>query len=77
MLAAKKLVALATGKFLELCNESGRLKDREYLELEISVFLEGILWEYVKYCRGISTVTPDDLYAYTKKWHKRFVETRF
>lgn len=77
LLAAKKLVALATGKFLELCNESGRLKDREYLELEISIFLEGILWEYVKYCRGISSVTPDDLYAYTKKWHKRFVETRF
>ena len=35
-------------------------------------FPVGLVCEYVKYCRGISAVTPEILYEYTKTWSKGF-----
>lgn len=77
LFTAKKLTAIASNKFLELCYESPYLKDREYLELEINVFIEGLFCEYVRYCRGYSAVRLDDLYAYTREWVARFSARRF
>ena len=71
--AAKKLTAIASGKLLELCLGDSRIKKRAYIELELQVFLEGILCEYVKYCRGYSAKTLDDLYEYTKFWVDNFI----
>lgn len=77
LFAAKKLTSIATSKFLELCNRDGRVKNKAYLELDIAVFVEGLLCEYVKYCRGLSPVGLEDLYAYTKLWISDFLHRRF
>lgn len=77
LFTAKKLTAIASNKFLELCYESPYLKNRENLELEINVFIEGLFCEYVRYCRGYSAVRLDDLYAYTREWVERFSSRRF
>ena len=70
--AAKKLVTIASNKFLEICCKDKNVVNREYIELEINVFIEGLLCEYVKYCRDLSATTPDKLYDYTKFWIKNF-----
>lgn len=72
LFAAKKLTAIATSKFLELCNRDTRIRNKEYLALDIAVFVDGLLCEYVRYCRGLSDVQLDDLYAYTKLWIRSF-----
>lgn len=74
--AAKKLTTLATQKLLELCMNDERIYDRSYIELEIGVFLEGVLCEYVKSCRGYCDITLDDLYDYTKYWVDDFTARR-
>lgn len=76
LFAAKKLTGIASGKLLELCNGDERIMNRKYIELEIQIFLEGILCEYVKYCRGYSAKTLDDLYAFTKFWVSNFLSFR-
>lgn len=76
LFAAKKLTAIASGKLLELCHSDSRIKDHTYIELDIQIFLEGILCEYVKYCRGYSIKTLDDLYEYTKFWVTNFISRR-
>lgn len=76
LFAAKKLTAIATGKLLELCNGDSRIQNRDYIELEIQIFLEGILCEYVKYCRGYTAKTLDDLYDYTRFWVTNFLRLR-
>ena len=77
LFAAKRLVSIASNKFLELCNNDSRIKDKKYIGLEINIFIEGLLCEYVKYCRGYSSTQLNDLYVYTKQWVKDFKERRF
>ena len=48
----------------------------EYLSLDISVFVNGLLCEYVRYCRGLSNVQLDDLHSYTQLWIRSFLERR-
>lgn len=76
LFAAKKLSAIASGKLLELCHNDPRIRNREHIELELQIFLEGMLCEYVKYCRGYSSTTLDDLYVYTKYWVTCFLAQR-
>lgn len=76
LFAAKKLTAIASGKLLELCHNDSRIRNRTHIELELQIFLEGILCEYVKYCRGYSMKNLDDLYDYTKFWVKNFAVLR-
>ncbi len=76
LFAAKKLTAIASGKLLELCASDDRIKKRDFIETEIQIFLEGLLCEYVKYCRGYTTKTLDDFYAYTKFWVQNFIASR-
>ena len=70
LFAAKKLTTIASNKFLEICNNDKSVTNKEHIALEINVFIDGLLCEYVKYCRGYSDVTPDKLYDYTKYWIK-------
>lgn len=77
LLSVKKMATIATGKFLELCYASHRLQDKQYIELEIRIFVEGLLCEYVRYCRGAVTPDPEELYAYTREWVRHFAERRF
>ncbi len=77
LFAAKKLTTIAINKLLELCNRDARVKNKEYLALDISVFVNGLICEYVKYCRGLSDVSLDDLYSYSKLWIQLFLTRRF
>ncbi len=74
--SVKRLASKVSGKFYELCTGDDRIKNREFLELEIKVFVDGLLTEYVKYCRGVSAVDCAQLKAYAKYWHKKFTEHR-
>lgn len=76
LFSAKRLTTLGINKLLELINNDPKIKDRSFIELDISVFLEGLICEYVKYCRSLSAVTPDDLYDYSKAWYKKFMKAR-
>lgn len=76
LFTAKKLTSIASGKVLELCMEDSRIKNREFLELDIRIFFEGLFCEYVRYCRGYSSATLDGLYAYTKMWVANFIAVR-
>lgn len=76
LFAAKKLTQIVSNKLLELCHTDSRIKDLDYIELDIQTFIEGILCQYVKYCRGYSAKTLDDLYQYTKYWVAGFIERR-
>ena len=72
LFAAKKLTTIASSKFLEICFKDKNVINSEHIELEIKVFIDGLVCEYVKYCRGFSATTPEKLYNYTKFWIKNF-----
>lgn len=76
LFAAKKLTTIASNKLSELCHNDARIKDKTHIELELQIFIEGLLCEYVKYCRGYSAITLDTLYEYTKYWVTGFIEKR-
>ena len=76
LFAAKKLAAIASNKLLELSRNNSWIQERTYIELDLQIFLEGLLCEYVKYCRGYSATTLDGLYEYTKYWAKNFITLR-
>ncbi|MBD5131270.1 MAG: TetR/AcrR family transcriptional regulator [Clostridiales bacterium] len=76
LFSAKKLTTLTVNKLMELIDNDPHIKNREFIELEISIFLEGLLFEYVKYCRGLSPIDPKELCAYAKSWYKKFMKAR-
>lgn len=76
LLCAKKMSNIICAKLLELCNDNPKYVNKKHLEIEINVFVSGLIFEYIRYCRGASTATFDDLYDYTKSWTKDFAERR-
>ena len=76
LLSARKLADLFISKILELCYADKNLRDKNCLAVEIRIFVEGMTFEFVRYCRGYSDVGTDELYLYTKDWLKRFLERR-
>ncbi len=70
---ASKFIVLVCNKFLELVYNDKRIKNHDNIELEIRVFFEGSLFEYVKYCRGQSAFTLDDLHVFAKEWCRKFI----
>lgn len=74
LLSASRLVQLAINKFMELAASDVKLRNRQFIELDISVILEGIFAEYIKYCRGISSITPRELHDYAEKRYLKFME---
>lgn len=74
--AVKKLTLIASDKLTRLCRSDSRIKSYDHIELEIQIFVEGLCCEYMKYCREYSTITLDDLYAYTKYWVSNFLSRR-
>lgn len=77
LFAAKKLTTLASKKFLEICLHSTRLINKDYLKMEINIFVNGLVCEYIKYCRDCSNNNIDDLHNYTLQWLKEFQQKRF
>ena len=74
LFAAKKLTTIASNKFLEICHNDKNVVVNENVELDINIFVDGLLCEYVKYCRDFTANTPEKLYKYTKFWLKGFKE---
>lgn len=74
LFAAKKLAQISSNKFLEICHKDKRVVNKDFIELEINVFIEGLMCEYVKYCRGLTAETPEKLYDYIKYWLRNFRE---
>ena len=62
--------------YRKLCYSDKNLRDKNFLAGEIRMFVEGMTFEFVRYCRGYSDVGTDELYLYTKDWLKRFLERR-
>lgn len=76
LFSPKRLSTLAINKLLELANNDKRITNRQFIELDVRIFFEGSLLEYIRYCRGQSTFTLDDLYAFTKEWYRKFMKER-
>lgn len=76
LFAGKRLAAIATDKLLSLCYSDPRIKEQAHLELDLQVFLEGLMCEYVKSCRGYTAKTLDDLAQYAKYWATKFIASR-
>ena len=76
LFSAKRLVALATNKLLELINSDKNITNREFIELDISIFMEGLLCEYIKYCRNMTGVTLNELYDFSLSWYEKFMQER-
>lgn len=76
LFSANRLAMLGVNKLMELINNDSNIKNREFIDLEVSVFVEGLLCEYVKHCRGLNSLTLEDLYAYTTNWYKKFMKER-
>lgn len=74
--AVNKLAPIVSKKLIELCENDSRIKRRDYIEIEIQIFLEGLFCEYMRYCREYSKTTLDDLYEYTKFWVTDFIKKR-
>ncbi len=74
--AAKKLTTIASKTLTEVCKNDTRIKNFDYIEIEIQIFVEGLFCEYMRYCREYSERTLDDLYAYTKFWVSNFLSQR-
>ena len=73
---ARKLSSIAINKLLDLCKADLRIHNKKNIELDISIFIQGLLCEYIKYCRGYSNLKLNDLYEYTKQWTFDFINKR-
>lgn len=76
LFSASKITKLASNKFLELCNNDKKIINKEFVDIEINVFTEGLICEYVRYCRGLCDSNLDKLYDYTKYWYQNFLNKR-
>ena len=76
LFSAKRLILIANNKLLELVNNDPKIKRRDFVELDVSVFLEGVVCEYIKYCRGLTKVTPELLKSYSVNWYRKFLKDR-
>lgn len=72
----KKLSSVAVKKLTEICVADPRIINKQYIEVEIAIFVDGLILEYIKYCRSSSLYGIDELYNYTKHWGREFVSKR-
>ncbi len=75
-LLAKRVVDNLEEVFVRECEENPKIADKENLKVEIDVFLNGVVTEYVKYCRGLSAAKPEEISRYVKSWYRNFLFLR-
>lgn len=75
--STRKLTDIAINKILEICNSNPLIKNKNHLDVEITIFIQGLICEYIKICRNYSKTNTDELYAYTLEWIKSFKNRRF
>ncbi len=73
---AGRISNLAKSKLMEICNTDPKVKNRLNLETEISVLVDGMLSQYVKYFRKATNVTLEDLREFNKEWIQDFFTRR-
>ena len=62
--AANKLAESAEKRVLSYAFEKLVITD---------IFIQGLTWEYIKYCRGLTKISLDDIYEVAKKWCAEFI----
>ena len=72
LFAANKLVVTAANRMCALVKSVFGDGDPD-VEITINVFVAGLTYEYIRYCRGLSDADADKLYDYTKMWGKSFI----
>lgn len=75
--SATKLTRFAEKQLMEICGNSKSLKDKKMMEIDLCVFVEGLVFQYIKFCRGYSERTPEDLIVYAKIWRDDFMQRYF
>ena len=76
LFVVKKLVDLVTGALVKECEQNPTIVDKEGVQVEINVFVNGVVCEYVKHCRGYASATLGELRNYAVKQYERFVKDR-
>lgn len=72
----RKLTTMAGDKLITICKNELKLNSTNNLELEINVFIEGLVCEYIKYCRGYSSISIEDLRIFTINSYHNFLSKR-
>ncbi len=67
-----RLNELFKKKLIERYNESQDLNSNKDISIEITIFTDGMLYEYIKYCRDYNEFNISDLHNYAKKWYQEF-----
>ncbi len=73
---AARISNLAKEKFVEICNADSKITDKSFLETEISVVIDGVFSQYVKYCHRSTNVSIEDLRGFTVGWLHDFYVRR-
>lgn len=69
-LSIAKLNELFKEQLISLSHKSNNLRNQKYMDLEINIFTDGMLYGYLKYCRGYGNYTLDDFEGYANEWYK-------
>lgn len=72
LFAVRKLIYILSDQLINLYNSTPKTRDDKFVELEIYIFVEGTLFEYIKSCRSYSKYNLDDLEEYCRIWYKNF-----
>ncbi len=73
---ASRIGNLAKSKFYELCNNDAGIVNKEGMEVEISVFMDGVMCQYIRYCRQSTNITIDKLHDFCITWIGDFLKRR-
>mgnify|MGYP000342657404 FL=1 len=71
--AANKLAESAEKRVLSYAFEKLVISDPKTFEIETDIVIQGLTWEYIKYCRGLTKISLDDIYEVAKKWCAEFI----
>ncbi|MCM1368511.1 MAG: TetR/AcrR family transcriptional regulator [Roseburia sp.] len=77
LFSANRLMTLCINKLTELINADPNIKNREFIEIETRVFTEGLMCEFIRHCRGLNSLTLQDLRAYMTYWYKKFMKEHY
>ena len=71
--AANKLAESAEKRVLSYAFEKLVISDPKTFEIETDIFIQGLTWEYIKYCRGLTKISLDDIYEVARKLCAEFI----
>lgn len=70
--AIAKLNEVFKEQLIKLYHKIPNLINTKYIDLEINTFTDGMLYNYLKYCRGYGTYSLNDLQLFANEWYKDF-----